>query len=100
MAKFLLGSIVTSEGIAFDLNKSKALRPFINNCLSRHIGGDWGNLCEEDKSANDEALKVGDRIVSKYEVPLEIAECIGETAIYIITEWDRSATTVFYTSEY
>ena len=64
--------------------------------LLRHLKGDWGDLAEEDKSENDLAVKAGDlRIFSAYETNIEDA---GK--IWIITEADRSATTILLPSDY
>jgi len=52
----------------------------------------WGELGEEDKKLNDQALEEGSRILSKYTVR-------GQS-VYVITEWDRSATTILRTDEY
>ena len=60
--------------------------------IFRHNCGDWGDMCDEDKKANDDALKDGDRIFSAYTTPL------GK--IWIITEWDRSYTTVLIPDDY
>lgn len=60
--------------------------------LHRHHCGDWGDLCKDDKKANEDALKDGDRILSAYETSFG--------RIYIITEWDRSYTTVMFCDEY
>lgn len=61
--------------------------------ISRHVCGDFGDLCEEDKQMNLEAIKNGDdRILSSYNTDF------GK--IYVITEHDRSATTVLYADEY
>ena len=61
--------------------------------LVRHRNGDWGDLCDEDWRLNDEALKEGSRLLSTY-VDRE------GTKFWIITEWDRSATTVLLPEEY
>ena len=61
--------------------------------LSRHQRGDWGNLDKEDKQANDQALTLGDRIFSAYQV----AEMVK---FWVITEADRSATTILLPEEY
>ena len=61
--------------------------------LRRHHCGDWGDLCEEDKQANETALRDDMRILSHYQLP------DGER-LYIITEWDRSITTVLLPEEY
>ena len=60
--------------------------------LTRHKRGDWGDLVKEDKASNDEALKTGDEILSRYDTP--------KGSIYIHTEPDRSATTIMLSSEY
>lgn len=60
--------------------------------LNRYTMKDWGDLCEEDKAINEDALIHGDRILAKYET--------SKGPIYIITEWDRSTTTVLFTDEY
>lgn len=62
-------------------------------CLIRHMRGDWGNVCPEDREANNEALKNGSRVLSAYWVS-------DERKIWIITEADRSATTILYPEEY
>jgi hypothetical protein len=61
--------------------------------LERHVRGDWGSLCQEDKDANQEALEQGLRLLSSYRLN-------DGTKIWIITECDRSATTVLLPEEY
>jgi hypothetical protein len=62
--------------------------------LRRHHCGDWGEeLCAEDKQANEDALKYGTRLLSCYRTT-------GGDRLYIITEHDRSLTTVFLPEEY
>jgi hypothetical protein len=60
--------------------------------VARHQTGDWGSLCAEDRAANERALRVGARLVSRYDTP-------GGT-LWIITEADRSATTILRPDEY
>ena len=63
--------------------------------LNRHVSGDWGELCEEDKELNDQALHDGNRILSAYETSA------GYTRkIWVITEADRSVTTLLLPEEY
>lgn len=84
----------------FDLGKicaTQAVAECFNQCtlmalLDRYSCGDWGNLCDEDKEANMEALKYGGRIFACYNVENE--------RIYIITEADRSYTTLLFSYEY
>ncbi len=66
---------------------------FVNESLRRHMKGDWGDLDKEDKQENELSLKEGYRLFSAYE-----ATCLPK--IWIITEADRSATTVLFPSEY
>ena len=54
---------------------------------------DWGDLDDDDKRFNDEALQHGDRLFSAYHLT-------NGTKIYVITEWDRSVTTALLPSEY
>ena len=61
--------------------------------LARHAAGDWGELDEEDRAANDRALRVGERILSAYSLP------DGER-LWIITEAGRSATVLLLPAEY
>ena len=62
--------------------------------LRRHHCGDWGDeLCEEDKLANEAALRDRTRLLSCYRTP-------AGDRLYVITEWDRSATTVLLPEEY
>lgn len=60
--------------------------------IRKHHCGEWGDLCDHDKTANDEALETGDRILSAYQ--------ISGRKIYIITEHDRSRTTIMLAEEY
>ncbi len=60
--------------------------------LERHACGDWGDLCAEDKDANDAALQHGSRLLSAYRLDRE--------KVWVITEADRSATTVLLPEEY
>ncbi len=61
-------------------------------CLIRHQNGDWGNVPLDDKIENDKASRKGRRIMSEY--------LFCENVIWIITEWDRSVTTVLLPHEY
>lgn len=61
--------------------------------LSRHLPGDWGSVCSEDAELNDAALQAGDRLLSIYEIAPEVS-------IWVITEADRSATTLLLPEEY
>ena len=61
--------------------------------LQRHVTGDWGDVPEEDRQSNEQALVHGDRLLSSYR--------IGESlTVWIITEADRSATTLLLPDDY
>ena len=66
---------------------------FVTASTGRHIKGDWGNVDDEDKQSNELSLKDGSRLVSAYEAK-------GLPKIWIITEGDRSATTILFPEEY
>jgi uncharacterized protein with GYD domain len=61
--------------------------PILIRALFRHAKGDWGNLDETDQAANERALQVGGRIVSVYQYR-------GRERISVVTEADRSSTTI------
>lgn len=98
MALFRTGEIVTTNGIARAMMLDQGFHEAVRECLDRHCSGDWGDACEETKQQNDEALeaerngKLIDSLFSVYD--------IDGTEIFIITEIDRSATTVLFPDEY
>jgi hypothetical protein len=61
--------------------------------LQRHLDGDWGEVSEEDREANDSALENGGRLFSAYRIG-------NGVKLWVITEADRSATTVLLPEEY
>ena len=61
--------------------------------LGRHLKGDWGDVCDVDKQSNNASLKDGSRLFSAYHTQ-------DDLTFWIITEADRSATTVLLPSEY
>jgi hypothetical protein len=84
--RFPLGRTVATPG-------AMALGIDLNPYMRRHHRGDWGDLDECDKQANEDALIHGDRILSHYK--------LGDgRRIYIITEWDRSSTCIMLPEEY
>jgi RNA polymerase subunit RPABC4/transcription elongation factor Spt4 len=65
---------------------------FLMHCLERHANQDWGDMCKEDKKTNDDAVKHGGRVLSSYE--------LRGDRLWIITEADRSVTTLMTPDEY
>jgi hypothetical protein len=88
-ARFPLGCIVATPGVELCVPPADIVR-----ALARHARGDWGDLCEEDVNANEFAVDCGGRLVSVYR-----AETSGER-FYVITEADRSVTTLLLPNEY
>lgn len=84
-----LGQVVATPG-ALNLLQRANLNPF--QMLSRHRSGDWGDVPTEDALANEAAAIHGNRVISSYEVA-------GER-LWVITEADRSATTLLLPKEY
>jgi hypothetical protein len=87
---FSPGQIVATPGALALLEQAKK-SPL--EFLSRHLRGDWGDLCEEDKTENELSLKYGLRLLSSY--PFSQTE-----KLWIITEADRSVTTLLLPEEY
>ena len=74
-------------------NALKQAHQTASDLLNRHLSGDWGDLCDEDRELNDEATKNGSRVLSSYTLNT------GEK-IWIITEADRSSTCLLLPCEY
>jgi hypothetical protein len=89
MALFNFGDVVATPG-ALAHCKAHAINPLL--LLGKHIGGDWGDLCAADVAANVQAVQNDDRILSAYVLH-------GEK-FYVITEGDRTLTTLLLASEY
>ena len=87
---FALGRLVATAG-ALELLTRSEQTPL--EFLARHSRGDWGECCPEDASENDFSVKAGFRIFSVYRT------CNGEK-LWVITEADRSVTTLLLPSEY
>ena len=87
---FQLGKTVMTIGAKEALKESNQL-PI--TFLARHQSGDWGIVCEDDKRENELSVKEGFRILSAYKTARDVK-------IWIITEADRSSTTILHPSEY
>ena len=91
---FLLGRTVATPAALAAL-EGTGVSPA--SLLARHHQGDWGDLCVEDAEANHFALEEGARIFSSYQVS---ATDSGSFKVWVITEADRSATTVLLPEDY
>lgn len=86
--KFHPGQLVTTT------NAQNTLDPHgVMVALERHLNGDWGDVSNGDWELNDEALKDGSRLLSSYKDK-------NGTKFWIITEWDRSVTTILLPEDY
>lgn len=85
---FKLGEIYVTPGV---MNRIPQFE--IHEALVRHVNGDWGEVCKEDWELNDEALELGHRILSVY-------TSSNGVKFWIITEADRSITTILLPEEY
>lgn len=86
--KFDLGKIVLTTAAAETLTQSEVVA-----ALRRHRRGDWGNVSPDDWRENDASVQLGLRLISTYEAS-------DGTEFLVITEADRSATTVLFPHEY
>ena len=87
---FALGQVLATPG-ALELLETHQLTalPFV----LRHVSGDWGDICAEDRQANTDALQYGYRLMSVYVIS-------KAERLWIITEADRSSTTLLLPEEY
>jgi hypothetical protein len=92
-AKFEAGQIVCTKGVSDEMAKDGDFYVFVLYSLHEYLKCNWGDTCEGDSKVNDIAVERGDeRIFAVYKMN-------GYT-IWIITEWDRSVTTVLFPYEY
>ncbi|MCA9432082.1 MAG: hypothetical protein KC940_16335 [Candidatus Omnitrophica bacterium] len=87
-AKFIIGNLYMTPGAIEALDHDE-----IMTALSRHESGDWGDVSASDAAENELSIRDGFRILSSY-------ESRSGTNFWIITEADRSATTILLPSEY
>ena len=85
---FPLGRLVATPNALKQIPKAN-----IDQSLARHMSGDWGDVCKDDRLSNEHALQDGSRLFSVY-------HSTNGTKFWIITESDRSATTVLLPEDY
>jgi hypothetical protein len=85
--RFPLGQVAITANASLQLSTEEVF-----TAMKRHASGDWGDLCPEDTLANDTALDEGGRLLSAYGQ--------GENRFWVITEADRSVTTVLLPEDY
>ena len=87
-SRFPLGQVVATANATRVLSHDEMFA-----ALARHVRGDWGDVCEEDWQANDLDLVAGERLLSVYHTSAGVK-------FWIITEADRSVTTVLLPEDY
>lgn len=87
---FKLGMVVNTPGAA-DAMLAAGVNPF--DLLNRHAACDWGDLDPDDAAMNEDALNNGDRVFSSYQITPTVK-------VWIITESDRSSTTLLLPEDY
>lgn len=108
--RFALGRVVATPG-ALALIHATNSNPFV--LLAKHVTGDWGEIDPEDVVTNEDALEHGLRVLSVYRLPLQSVVEKGaapvqpsqeaddhDNRIWLITEADRSVTTLLLPEEY
>lgn len=93
MANFQMGSLLATCRVDELMKNSTDFLQFVLQSLRQYEHCDWGTLTQEDKSQNDYAVRNGERIMAQYDAP-------DQPRIWIITEWDRSVTTILFPDEY
>jgi hypothetical protein len=88
--KFPLGRLAATPAALRAMAASGQTPAFF---LAKHLAGDWGDVDAEDRRANDEALMYGDRLLSAYRT-------LRGVKLWVITEGDRSVTTILLPQEY
>ena len=91
MAGFKLGKLVMTRGVHSKIKEDVGFAIGVLDAFERYQRCDWGDLCEDDKAQNENALIDGERIFAVYN--------IGKEKVYIITEHDRSVTTILFPEE-
>ena len=88
MLLFPLGRLLATPGALAAVSGDE-----ITEALDRHLRGDWGDVCEKDRQRNNAAVRTGERLLSAFHTQ-------SGQKFWIITERDRSATTVLLPEEY
>ena len=86
--KFELGQVLITPNAQNTIDNQDVMK-----ALSKHMAGDWGDCCSEDWEANQQSLQEEERLFSVYHDR-------NGVKFWVITEWDRSATTILLPEDY
>lgn len=99
MDLFNPGRMVVTRGIEDRRCMDLSFFDFLEKSIARHLEGDWGDLCAEDSELNDEAIAAEQR-GEPTDSLFSMYRYFDGTEVYIITEWNRSVTTILFPEEY
>lgn len=92
MPRFSTGILCKTNGIDYAISEDDDYIKELIDCFEKYLTGNWGDLEEADKIANEQALLNNERLLGAY--------LTTKGKVYIITEWDRSCTTILFAEEY
>lgn len=92
--KFDIRKLAATPALMNAVGVDKDGADYVASCLLLHVQGDWGLVGKDDWAANDKALETGARVMSVYPLPND------PDNFWIITEADRSVTTLLLPSDY
>ena len=95
---FRLGQLLATPAALAALDRL-GVQP-LDLVMSRHVVGDWGDLCGEDRELNMHSITHGMRIFSSYKLTAVASDSETTETVWVITEADRASTTILLPSEY
>ena len=95
---FPLGQLLATPGALATL-EAFGVHP-LALVFGRHVLGDWGDLCQEDRALNNHSLANGMRIFSSYKLTRTTGDRTTTETVWVITEADRAATTIILPGDY
>ena len=97
-SKFALGQTIITRSVSDLVSISDKFSSFAMKCIFGHKACNWGDLDPEGIECNNLALTFGARIISSYTIPFSFG--FDQSKVWIITEADRSSTTILFPSDY
>lgn len=97
---FQTGTVLHTSSVNQIAKENPVFALFLMQSINRHLNNDWGDCCKEDWKKNDTAINEKNRIFSVYHLPQDLKKLHRDEKIWIITEGDRSYTTILFPTEY
>ncbi len=95
---FELGCIYVTSGVDAASTEFPSFLQFVASRIIAHGCGEWDTMCSSDADLNQRAVSTGGRVFSSYQIPEPLMH-LGHH-LWVITESDRSSTTVLFPGEY